>query len=136
MTIFLTIFTGVIVFVLGQTILKLFVEPWQQQRECIAKISNAMVMYANSYLTPGVLSNDEILRISKETRSLAAELAASYNRIPFYITLQKSSIFPSLENIRTVQSNLIGLSNGLGNNANPDKNERRINEIKKLLEIE
>ncbi len=84
MTIFITILSGVIVFVLGQTILKLFVEPWQMQRECIAKISNSLLLYANVYSNPGNNSKEEATLVSSEIRKLAAELVASCNRIPFY----------------------------------------------------
>lgn len=132
MTIFITILSGVIVFVLGQTILKLFVEPWQMQRECIAKISNSLLMYANVYSNPGLCSKEESILVSGETRKLAAELIASCNRIPFYENLTKTKVFPSLETITKVQGHLIGLSNSLykGDSSN---NNNKVDKIKELL---
>ena len=134
MNVFITILSGVIVFVLGQIILKLFVEPWQRQRECIAKISNSLLVHANVYSNPGVGERDEILIISKDIRKLAAEFIASCNRIPFYQYLSKTKIFPSIEIVKTVQKNLIGLSNSLYK-GDAIHNNDRAEEIKKLLKI-
>ncbi len=91
----------------------MFVEPWQMQRECIAKISNILLLYANVYGTVDATNNDETKIISIEIRKLAAELIASCNRIPFYEQITKTKIFPSLETILKVQKNLIGLSSSL-----------------------
>lgn len=134
MSIFLTIISGVIVFVIGQTILKLFVEPWQTQRECIAKISNNLLLYANVYGTVGATGIDETKIISVEIRKLAAELIASCNRIPYYEQIAKTKIFPSFEIILKVQKNLIGLANSL-NNGDSSHNQDRAEEIKNLLNI-
>jgi len=134
MSIFITILSGVIVFVLGQTILKLFVEPWQMQRECIAKISNSLLLYANVYSTVGATPMDETKLVSIEIRKLAAELIASCNRIPFYEQITKTKIFPSLKIILKVQKNLIGLSNSL-NRGDSSRNQANAEEIKKLLKI-
>ena len=134
MNIFLTIISGVIIFVVGQIILKLFVEPWQKQRECIAKISNNLLLYANVYGTVGATSIEETKAISLEIRKLAAELIESCHRIPFYEQITKTKIFPSLETILKVQKNLIGLSNSL-NNGDSNKNYDKAEEIKSLLKI-
>lgn len=134
MSIFLTIISGVTVFVIGQIILKLFVEPWQIQRECIAKISNNLLLYANVYGTINSTNSEETKIISIEIRKLAAELIASCNRIPFYEQITKTKIFPSLEIILKVQKNLIGLSNSL-NSGDSNRNQEKAKEIKNLLNI-
>ncbi len=135
MTIFFTIISGVIVFVLGQTILKLFIEPWQMQRECIAKISNHLLMYANVYSNHGAISDDKSSLIFKETRALAAEWVASCNRMPFYKSLTKIAPFPSLEVVDKVQKNLIGLSNSRYKSGEGRHNHDMSEEIKSLLKI-
>ncbi len=129
-----TILSGVFVFVLGQTILKLFVEPWQIQRECIAKISNHLLMHANKYSNPGIGDKDELIQVSKETRQLAAELVASCNRIPFYETMTKTNLFPKIETIKEVQGNLIGLSNSI-HRGEPNHNYEMSEKIKDLLNL-
>ena len=135
MMIFTTIVAGVFVFVLGQIILKLFVEPWQMQRECIAKISSNLLIYANVYSHPGDFPDDESKFVSKEFRLLAAELLASCNRIPFYSSVTKSTIFPSVEIVNKVQRNLIGLSNSLNKRGEYRHNRDMVDDIKNLLKI-
>lgn len=114
--------------------LKLFVEPWQMQRECIAKISNNLLLYANVYANVGATNDDETKTISIEIRKLAAELIASCNRIPFYKQITKTKIFPSLETISKAQKKLIGLSNSL-NSGDSMRNQEKVEEIKDLLNI-
>ena len=140
MIMFGTIMSGVFVFVLGQTILKLFVEPWQKQRECIANISNNFLFYANVYANPSVDNNDKVTLVSTETRKLSAELISRCNRIPFYVKLSKTKLFPSVSIINRVHKNLIGLSNSLY--ADESKletyrkdNREMVKEIKELLNI-
>ena len=111
MSIFLTIISGVAVFVIGQTILKLFVEPWQVQRECIAKIAHHLLLYANVYSNPGVGTDEANMEASTATRKLSAELIASCLRIPFYDALSSWKLFPKMKQIVEAQKNLIGLSN-------------------------
>lgn len=135
MTMFLTIITGVFVFILGQIVLKLFVEPWQKQRECIANISNHILMYSPMYSSPGISDKELISEVSLKTRQLASELLASCSRMPFYKKLTKTKLVLDLETVSKVQKDLIGLSNSM----HEDKfgsNNKRIIEIKQLLKID
>ncbi len=134
MTIFFTIISGVFVFVLGQIILKLFVEPWQMQRECIAKISNNLLQYSNVYSNPGAISEKKVAEVSIETRKLASEFLASCYRIPAYGLISKSWIFPSATVVKSVQRNLIGLSNSL-KDGEGRHNSEMVEGIKSLLKI-
>ena len=84
MSVFLTIIAGVFVFIIGQIILKLFVEPWQKQRECIALIGHSLILHANIYGNPGKGDGNILTEASQEIRKLAADLVTSCNRIPFY----------------------------------------------------
>ncbi len=134
MTIFLTIISGVTVLVLGQIILKSFIEPCQMQKECIVKISDHLLLYGNVYSNPGVATDDQAKLVSKETRALAAEWVACRNRIPFYESLTITKIFPSMDIIDKVQKNLIGLSNSLYDGEGR-YNHKMAEEIKSLLKI-
>lgn len=132
MSIFLTIISGVAVFVLGQIALKMFVEPWQTQRECIARIAHHLIYYANVYSNPGVGTEEVNNEASKETRKLASDLIASCHRIPFYERLSSVKLFPSMHSILEVQKNLIGLSNST-HSGEPLHNASRSDKIKELL---
>ena len=134
MSVFLTIISGVAVFVIGQIILKLFVEPWQLQRECIAKIAHHLLLYANVYSNPGVGTDEANREASAETRKLAAELIASCRRIPFYDVLSSWKLFPKMEQILEAQKNLIGLSNST-HSGDPLHNASRSDKIKEALGI-
>lgn len=131
---FITIISGVAVFVLGQIIVKLFIEPWQKQRECIARIDHHLTFYANVYSNPGVGNEDLNYEASKETRIIAAELVESCHRIPFYDFLSGNAIFPSKDTIRQVQGNLIGLSNSTYS-GDPSVSDTRSNKIRSLLRL-
>jgi len=135
MTIFLTIISGVTVFLIGQTVLKLFVEPWQVQRECMAKIAHHLLLYANVYSNPGIGTEEANREASTETRKLASELIASCHRIPFYNALSKCGLFPKRESILEAQKNLIGLSNST-HSGEPLHNASRSDKIKELLDIQ
>ncbi len=128
------IISGVFVFVLGQIILKLFVEPWQMQRECIAKISNHLLMYSNVYSNPGAISEKKTIEVSTQTRELASAFVASCYRIPAYKLISKLSMFPSIHVVKNIQRNLIGLSNSLYDGEGRHNSEM-VEEIKSLLKI-
>ncbi len=134
MTIFITVLSGVFVFVLGQIILKLFVDPWQKQRECIANISNHILMYSYMYSSPGMMDKEIINQVSNETRGLASELIASCSRMPFYKAMTFTKLVLDLKTVKEVQSNLIGLSNSMYKDER-QRNDVRIEKIKDLLKI-
>jgi hypothetical protein len=129
---FLTILAGVAVFVLGQFFLKLVIDPWQKQRECIADIAYKLIYYADVCLNPGLGKSERNHEASIETRKLAAELTASCYRIPMYACLSRLRFFPSLAKVREARRMLTGLSRG----QDSDNNATRIDRIRELLAIE
>lgn len=58
MTVFLTVFSGVITFVLGQLVIKLLVDPVQDFRKAVADIALVLIEYANVYANPGVAGSE------------------------------------------------------------------------------
>ncbi|MFB1489312.1 MULTISPECIES: hypothetical protein [unclassified Thiocapsa] len=135
MAVFITIVSGVFVFVIGQTVLKLLVEPWQKQRECIAKIAHLLLYYENVYLNPGVGTEEKNREASQEARRTASELVESHYRIPMYPRLSRSGLFPNVRTMREVTKLLIGLSNST-HSGEPDRNSERIERIRSLLGFE
>ena len=134
MSTFLTIISGITVFVLGEIALKIFIEPWQKQRECIARIGNHLTLYANVYSNPGIGNCDLNLEASKESRKIAAELFESCHRIPFYDFFSGNRVFPSKDIISQVHGSLIALSNST-QTGKPFDNDDRIEKIKNLLKL-
>ena len=46
-SVFFTIFTGVSIYLLGQIIVKLVIDPVHEMKKTIGQISHSMIMYAN-----------------------------------------------------------------------------------------
>jgi len=76
MQIFLTIISGVSVFVIGQIILKVCIDPIQEQRRVIGRIINATLFYSHD--------PDDILKAHEEVSKITSDLLAASALIPFY----------------------------------------------------
>ena len=113
MQVFLTIITGVLVFVVSQLLLKLVIEPVQQLKRVISNISFALILYANVWPVAGLpLEEDkEIEKIYNEFNKLASLLNASRDLIPIYHQIKKIFYLPTAKEISSAKSALIGLSN-------------------------
>ncbi|EAM4746137.1 TPA: hypothetical protein J1246_002623 [Escherichia coli] len=79
---FVTVVTGVSVFVLGQLIVKGAIEPYISFREQLGKISNLLLCNQAKIVNPGSNLKPEIIHDLKDS---AAQLMAKYSTLPFYI---------------------------------------------------
>ncbi|MEH2415452.1 hypothetical protein [Nostoc sp.] len=113
MEIFVTIISGVFVFILGQLVLKLIIEPIQEFRKTVADIAFALIEYANIYSNPGYAGNELENKASQELRKLSSRLNAQIYLIPGYTTISKLFKLPSKTNLLEATRELIGLSNGV-----------------------
>jgi len=116
MNIFLTILAGVTVFVIGQVVLKLFIEPIHEFKRSIAEIAHSLIEHANIYANPGTADNEK--EISELLRKLSSQLNAGMYLIPFYSVCSKVFGLPSEENVNKASRKLIGLSNGFNDREN------------------
>ena len=133
--IFLTVISGVLVFVLGQLFNEYWLKPIQKYKELRAKISYELTLYAYLYMNPTVYgkSNKEADAASDEIRKLAAEVDAMIELKPFcnFLIAPKSVL-------ADVSKNLIGLSNGFYSNdvvRNVETNGKCRSEIYDLLNL-
>jgi len=113
MSIFITIFSGVCVFVLGQVIVKLFIDPVHGYKASVGEVSTALINYTSSYANPGVGTKESMDEASKEIRLLASKLSAQVSMIPCYDKTAKVFFLPCKDNIYEAKTQLIGLSNGI-----------------------
>jgi hypothetical protein len=113
MTVFLTVLSGVITFVLGQLIIKLLVDPVHDFRRTVADIALALIEHANVYANPGVAGSEIENKVSDELRRLSSRLNAQMYLILYYPITARIFGLPSREKIVDTASNLIGLSNGV-----------------------
>jgi len=119
-TIFLTIFAGVMTFVLGQLALKLLIDPVQEFKRAVADISHALIEYAEVYENPGITGRDKEREVSKELKRLSSRLNAQMYLIPMYKNTARIFRLPTRGNVVKAEKDLIGLSNGLSP-ANPEQ---------------
>ncbi len=112
-TIFLTIFAGVITFVIGQVIVKLVIDPVQDMKSTIGQISHTLVLYANVISNPGVTKQELMDEASHALRNLSSRLRAHLSLIPKYKITSKVFGLPSFSRVRTASTALIGLSNSV-----------------------
>lgn len=113
MTVFLTIFSGVVIFVLGQLMLKLLIEPVQEFKKTISDVGLSLIEYSNVYANPGVAGIEIERKASEYLRKLSSRLNAQVYLIPFYNITAKLFRLPSREQVVSATNNLIGLSNGV-----------------------
>ena len=107
---FLTVISGVLVFLFGQLFNEYFLKPIQKYKNLRAQIAYALTYYAMYYSNP--LKNDDINEeynnASIELRKLAAKVDAMIELRP------KGNMFiPKKDRLSEVSKCLIGLSNGM-----------------------
>lgn len=112
-TVFLTVFAGVLTYVLGQLVLKLVIEPVQDLRKTIGAVSHALIEHASIFHNPGVPTAEAMNDTSRELRKLSSQLQAHLFLIPFYGATSRIFRLPSRKNVLDASGALIGLSNSV-----------------------
>jgi len=141
MEIFLTIISGVLVFILSQYILEFILKPLIKYKQVIAKIDNKLKFYANIITNPPlssgssddyIIAQDDYTIAKKEIRDLSCDLESTYKSLLIFK--------PNKKTIAKVVKDLIWLSNVIGQrykNINlPIKAAEKIDDIRKSLNIE
>lgn len=114
MTIVLTVFSGVLIYVLGQIIMKIVIEPIQELKRELRELYEEMVYYSNIYSNPDIESNEfkiELRKVSNILRKKASVIISYSSVIPWYTHLSKTRIVPDLNSLEEIKKSLIGLSN-------------------------
>lgn len=157
----LTVVGGVLVFVIGQLIIKFFIEPLQEQANLIGEIANSLILYSNvggnvePYYYEGLKKANELEEPIKKVaveryekilnnhweksesashilRQQAAKLMGVTNSIPFYNFWAFLKIVPKRQNVLSASTQLIGMSNSTHGE---DSFSERIKQISELLKI-
>ena len=138
MQIFYTILAGVSVYVLGQSILKLFIEPIQELRKEIQLVISDCTYYEHIVLNMQHINEELIKEASRSLRKRAAELKSKASIVPFLNCFAKCNIVPTQQDISHISAKLIGLSNVTtkdGDFKSNGANYGRLVEIEALLKI-
>jgi hypothetical protein len=109
----ITILGGFIVFVLGQIVVKFFIEPIHEQSKTIGEIAYSLIFYANLYSNPGNSFPDERKEAEEKLRSLASLLISRTHIIKPYGLFEEIKIVPKRNSITEASKNLILLSNSI-----------------------
>jgi hypothetical protein len=108
----LTALAAIIVFVIGQIVVKLFIEPMQEQRKTIGEIVHALKYYKN--YDSNVTTHERIQEGMFKFRSLASELDRSLVLIPCYRLLSIFKLVPRKKRVLAAGTQLVGIANSLG----------------------
>lgn len=135
-----TLIGGVLLFVVGEMIRTLVINPLQTYREHVQLILDRLFFYANFYTRTfdNKLTESEQIAISEYTghmRSAASQLNAKYELIGCKLLLIKSRIIPSADQIEVAYKNLIFLSNTIlrKKDTNIEDSEKAANKIRSSL---
>ena len=134
---FLTVISGVLVFVISQLFDEYWLKPIHNYKELRAKISYNLTLYANLYMNPEEYKlakvREERNIASNELRKLSAEVDSMIELRPF------GNVFIARKSVLSeVSRNLFGLSNNLYSphtDVAIEHNEKRCKEIYRLLKV-
>lgn len=142
LTTFLTVISGVVVYVISEYIKEFYIEPRKKYKDLVQKIDYSLIMYAREILRPLDTSkqNDEYhlkidacKAVSKALRDLSAELASKSSRLRFSRKTEKAKRKKAAEE-------LMGLSNCIFENGKDDltrnHNEKSVSTIRQCLNID
>jgi hypothetical protein len=123
---FITIISGVVIFILGQLFIEYFLKPLQRYKQLRAKAAYCLTYYANKYDA----SYDDSKDTSIKYRELAAELEAFSIEKPIIVfTIRRNRL-------KNSSSCFIGLSNSV--TVAPDFGNiiRTTREVKQILRLD
>ncbi len=131
----LTVFTGIIIFIGGQILLKFIVEPLQNLRKELSKIQHALIFFAQSIHTPrGHRAKEDAA--SDSLRNLSCDLRIAIEGVPFYAFWRKFwRTMPDRKSGLQAASHLIGLSNSV-HIEDRTNNYNIVKKIRSLLNLE
>ena len=127
-TVFQTVISGVLVFVVGETIQNFVLRLIQEYKGVIGRIDNELKFYANVIANPGTLSQEVLTDCSHALRKLSCDLEATRKQLFFRTNVGDRKISDAARR-------LIRLSNSLGQGNNAIRNADDSDEVRKLLNI-
>lgn len=83
-SVFFTIFSGVVTFVLGQIFVKLVIDPVQDLKKTIGQFSHCLTERANVIANPGIPTSAVMHETSQDMRRLSSQLQAHLYLVPLY----------------------------------------------------
>ena len=132
--VFITIFCGVTVYILGQILLKMFIDPVADLKKSISQVQYNLVKFSHILFNSDVFGQEKLDEIFLELRSLSADLLAKTSIIPCYDFTSCIFRLPKINNIRKASTNLIALGNWISMKDHPAKIGHVIKNLQELFE--
>jgi hypothetical protein len=126
--VFITVISGTLVYVLGRFFTKLLIKPVHELNQCIGKVNDKLIYYANKYCNPKPENKEEVANC---LRKLSSEIRAKSNVVKAYALFSSLRFIPSRKGIDKAAEELIFLSNSI-HDGNGRENSEKANEIKSI----
>jgi len=134
-TVTATILGGVSVFVLGQIVLKFFLDPIYEQRKVLGQVANGLIYHAQWHANPGKDDlNGQRSAAADDLRRISCDLLAVSHAVPVYRFWAIIRVIPPWKNVRNAHGQLIFLSNSMFQ-GDPLRNAQAVDSIKSLLRM-
>ena len=130
----LTIFGGVLIYVAGQLLSKLILEPAYELRKTIAEVRFVLSFYAPTIHTPIGRDKDSSSKAYEALMKSSSDLLSKLHAIPAYdlVCHLSCGLLPTRENVETAAVQLRGLSTHMHQTG--DKADESIDVIDKRVE--
>jgi len=112
-TTFLTVISGVLVFIISQYFLELIINPMREYKQIKSKIGFAITMYACYYSNPFNYDKKGLSDEIKMYENVSNELRKTGSELSGYIATIPRFRIHKIKKLNEVKRYLIGLSNGL-----------------------
>ena len=112
-TVFITVLSGVLTYVIGQLVSKLLIEPVQEMKKTISEISLALIEHSQVIHNPGVLSEERTFEAVSHLRKLSSKLHAHLYLVPKYNLTAKLFGLPEKTKLLSAAADLLTLSNSV-----------------------
>lgn len=139
-----TVFSGTVVLVASQLVIKFVIEPIHALWKLRGEIADSLIFHANVYMNVGYVAREVADEASNVFRQQACQLLARAHQVPCYGLLERLRVVTKRQNLEGAHRELIGLSNSV--HANPQQggemldrqlefNRIRQEKIVKLLDL-
>lgn len=108
---FLIILAGVLVFVIGQIVVQVWLEPLQQLKSAIVDISETLARHEGSVISLSVAPPEARRIIGQDMGVMSARLSGRRELIPFYAVTRLMYALPPQEKIQEAIGGLNAISN-------------------------
>lgn len=106
-------FVGVVVFLVGQFVIRFVFDPVIELRRTVGEIGHALTYYADQYMNPGTGRPEDMAEARAELRRLASGIRTGHTAVVWYWITQRLALALNPADLLIVSRDLTGLSNSV-----------------------